>query len=132
MSTMTITIKDETFSGKILHELDIEFDQEQVTVLDIITERVTTEVNAYNNKLPAYYQGLIEPTDAEKTLNGFKLKKQQLIDPEKQVYVALDAFQHNGFFVLIDHKQAEQLDEIVLLKSNTSISFVKLTPLVGG
>ncbi len=132
MSTMTITIKDETFSGKILHELDIEFDQEQVTVLDIITERVTTEVNAYNNKLPAYYQGLIEPTDAEKTLNGFKLKKQQLIDPEKQVYVALDAFQHNGFFVLIDQKQAEQLDEIVLLKSNTSISFVKLTPLVGG
>ncbi len=129
---MTITIKDETFSGKILHELDIEFDQEQVTVLDIITERVTTEVNAYNNKLPAYYHGLIEPTDAEKTLNGFKLKKQQLIDPEKQVYIALDAFQHNGFFVLIDQKQAEQLDEIVVLKSNTSISFVKLTPLVGG
>jgi hypothetical protein len=54
--------------------------------------RVLNEVNEYNKKLPAYFNGLVEPTDAEKTLNGYKIKANKIIDGEKQVYVALNAF----------------------------------------
>jgi len=129
---MLITIKDETFAGNILRELNLEFASETVTVKDIITERVTTEVENYNNKLPEYYNGLIEPTDAEKTLNGYKLKPRKLIDAEQQVYTALNAFQKNGFFLLIDNIQSESLEQMVTLTNNTNISFIKLTPLVGG
>ncbi len=129
---MTITIKDETFAGKVLRELDLEFKTETVTVKEIITQRVLQEVANYNNKLPKYFNGLIEPSDAEKTLNGYQLKKAKLIDGEKQVYVALDAFDKNGYFVLIDNIQSESLAQTVVLKPDTSISFLKLTPLVGG
>ena len=129
---MIITIKDETFAGKILHELEIEFKTETVTVQDIITGRVIKEVENYNNKLPEYFNGLIEPSDVEKTLNGFKLKPKKVIDAEKQVYVALNAFQNNGFFVLIDNIQSESLDQQIALRKDTTISFIKLTPLVGG
>jgi len=129
---MTITIKDETFSGKVLQEIDLEFPTDIVTVQDIITGRVTREVENYNSKLPAYFNGLIEPSDAEKTLNGYKLKPKKIIDAEKQVYVALDAFQRNVFFVLIDNLQSESLEQMVELKKSTAISFIKLTPLVGG
>jgi len=129
---MTITIKDETFAGKILQELELEFRTEMVTIKDIITGRVIKEVEQYNNKLPDYFNGLVEPTDAEKTLNGFKMKSHKLIDAEKQVYVALNAFQSNGFFVLVDNIQSENLDQEVVLKGDTKISFIKLTPLVGG
>ena len=98
---ITITAKDETFSGKILNEVLLHFKSEKVLVKDIIKERVLKEVENYNNKLPQYFNGLVEPTDAEKTLNGYKLKPKKLIDGEKQVYVALDAFLKNGYFLLI-------------------------------
>lgn len=129
---MTITIKDETFAGKILQELNIEFETELVTVRDIIAGRVTKEVEQYNNKMPVYFNGLIEPSDAEKTLNGYKLKPKAMIDAEEQVYVALNAFQNNGFFVLVDNIQSESLDQEIPLRRDLKISFIKLTPLVGG
>lgn len=129
---MFLTIKDETFAGKILQEIALEFSSENVSVKEIITQRVLQEVENYNQKLPNHFNGLIEPTDAEKTLNGYKLKPKKLIDGEMQVYVALDAFQKNGFFVLVDNLQVENLDQIVQLKQSTAISFIKLTPLVGG
>ena len=122
---MTIAIKDENFSGSIIHEINLDFQQENVTVRDIITQRVIHEVENYNQKLPAYFNGLVEPSDAEKTTR-------KMIDAEKQVYVALDAFTKNGYFLLIDTIQSESLEQEVFLKSTTSISFIKLTPLVGG
>jgi hypothetical protein len=129
---MLLTIKDETFAGKILQEIALEFATDSVSVKEIITERVLQEVENYNQKLPQYFNGLIEPTDAEKTINGYKLKPKKVIDGEKQAYIALDAFQKNGFFVLIDNLQADNLEQIVQLKKDTNISFIKLTPLVGG
>ena len=131
-NAITLSIKDENLSGKILQEMKIGFDSEIVSVKDIIEERVKHEVENYNKKLPEYFNGLIEPTDAERTLNGYKLRSKKLIDAEKQVYVALDAFQKNGFFILVDDQQCTSLDQMLKLESNTRISFVKLTPLVGG
>jgi hypothetical protein len=131
-NAITLAIKDENFSGTVLQELLVGFSSETVSVKEIIEARVRGEVEAYNKKLPAYFNGLIEPTDAEKTINGYKLKSKKPIDGEKQVYVALDAFQKNGFFVLVDNQQCTSLEQAVPLTANTHISFVKLTPLVGG
>jgi len=129
---MFLIVKDETFAGKILREISLKFKSEMVSVREIITERVLQEVEIYNLKLPEYFNGLIEPSEAEKTLNGYKLKSKKRIDGEKQVYTALNAFQKNGFFVLVDSLQAENLDQTFELKPDTQISFIKLTPLVGG
>ena len=131
-NNMIVTLKDETFAGKVLNELQIEFSEETVTVKDIIASRVVKEVEAYNTKAQGFYNGLVEPTDAEKTINGYKLKPKRIIDAEKQVYIALDAFMSNGYFLLIENIQSESLDQAVHLKPDTKISFVKLTPLVGG
>lgn len=131
-NNIRISVKDETFAGKVLNEIFLEFQKEHVSIEDIITLRVINEVNEYNKKLPTYFNGLVEPTDAEKTINGYKLKTNKIIDAEKQVYIALSAFLKNGYFVLIDNMQAESLDQEILLTENTIVSFVKLTPLVGG
>jgi len=129
---MFITIKDETISGTILQELNLEFESQTITVKELISQRVLEEVAQYNKKLPKFFNGLIEPTDAEKTLNGYKLKKKATIDGEKQVYVALDAFQKNGYFLLINKVQSMDLEQKIELREDTKISFIKLTPLVGG
>ncbi len=129
---ITVAVKDENFSGKVLQEILVGFKSETVTIKEIIEARVRQEVENYNNKLPEYYNGLIQPSDAEKTINGFKLRSKKPIDTEKQVYVALDAFQKNGFFVLVDDQQCSSLDQVVHLHSDTKIGFLKMTPLVGG
>lgn len=129
---MTISVADASFTGKVLHTIDLEFATEWVSVKDIITARVSQEVEKYNQKQGEFFRGLVIPSEAEQTLNGYKIKDKKRIDAEKQVYVALHAFQNNGFFMLIDDVQSEDLEQRVQLKPDTSINFVKLTPLVGG
>ncbi len=129
---MILTIKDETFTGEVLNEMQIELKSKATTVKEIIECRVYQEVDNYNKKSHDKFNGLVEPGDAEKQINAYKLKKGKKIDAEKQVYVALDAFKKNGFFMLIDNTQAETLEQKILVSDKTIISFIKLTPLIGG
>ncbi|MBK7232043.1 MAG: hypothetical protein IPH93_07215 [Saprospiraceae bacterium] len=129
---MNILIIDELINGTITNQFEIEIENETISTQELIEKRVIQEVNNYNNKLPEYFNGLVEPTEAEKNLNGFKLKKRQLIDHEKQVYVALDAFQKNAFFILVDNIQIEEINQEIKLKDHSKVSFIKLTPLIGG
>lgn len=129
---MNILIKDEQLNGTITNQFEIEIQDSYISTKELIEKRVTFEVENYNKKLPNYFNGLVEPSDAERTLNGFKLKPKQIIDIEKQVYIALDAFQKNNFFILVDNQQLEELDQKVYLNKHSNVSFIKLTPLVGG
>lgn len=132
MATVTLTIKDESTAGKVLNELQVSFTSELTSVKEIIEARVKAEVEVYNKRMPEYFKGLVEPTDAERTLNGYKLKEKRKVDPKKQCLVALDAYQKNGYFLLIDNIQSESLEQMVVVNEKTEITFVKLTPLVGG
>ena len=128
----TVTIHDESTSGKILHKIMLKLEDEITTVRKSIEARVHHEVEQYNKNLPDLFRGLVQPTEAEQTLNGFRMLKRKKIDPEKQIYAAWQSFNQNGFFVLVDDKQYESLDDEVLLENDTTVSFIKLTPLVGG
>lgn len=129
---LTVTINDSTGTGKITNSINLFFKHELITVKELIEARVIKEVKDFNERQPEYFQGLVQPTRAEQTLNGYRLRERKKIDAEKQVYIALDAFQKNGYFVLIDDKQADALEQEVLLTASSTINFVKLTPLVGG
>ena len=130
--SQTITINDQSTSGKILNKIILNLEDEITTIRKIIEARVYHEVEEYNKKLPNLFRGLVQPAEAEQTLNGYRMLKRKKIDPEKQVYAALQSFNQNGFFVLVDNKQYENLDDEVLLEKDTTVSFIKLTPLVGG
>ncbi len=127
-----ILIKDETAAGDILNEIRIQIEKESITVRDIITSRVKAEVTSYNTRMPEYFKGLIQPSASEQTLNGYQMKKRKEVDVEKQVYTALEAFNQNAYFLLVDDQQCEDLDQELLINEHTIISFIKLTPLVGG
>ena len=128
----TLTVHDERTSGERTHSMTLSFPTEKLTVRELIRERIYQEVQDYNLKQTEYFNGLVEPSDAEKTLNGFKLRKKRKIDWEEQFARALDGFQRNGFFILVGDRQAEQLDEELVVSGETEVSFVKLVPLVGG
>lgn len=133
MATATLTIRDETASGKSVgDETVLEFLTERITVRELIRSRVYQEVQDYNLKRPEIFRGLVQPTDTEQALNGFRLRKAREIDWKKQFEKACDAFERNGFFVLIDDKQAESLDQEIIIGPPQTVTFVKLVPLVGG
>lgn len=128
-----LTIRDETAGGNLLHSFSLVFESEHTTIRELICARVRHEVEAYNSS-PAEptFRGLVQPTGAERVLNGFKLAKQQTIDVDQQIDRALEAFDRNGFLVLVGDHQAESLDEALWIRPGAEVSFVKLVPLVGG
>jgi hypothetical protein len=128
----TLTILDQTTTGQTTGETVLEFLTESITLRELIRSRVYQEVQDYNRKQPEYFRGLVEPTDGERTLNGTRLRKGREVDWKQQFERACDAFDCNGFFVLVDDRQAESLDERITLRAGTRVNFVKLTPLVGG
>ena len=130
--TATLTIHDETTSGQKTNTFTLDCLTEKMTVRQLIRARIYQEVQDYNQKEPDYFRGLVELTDAERVLNGCKLKARRKIDWQAQYERALTAFERNGFFVLVGDKQAESLDQEFEVKVDTEVSFVKLVPLVGG
>jgi len=134
---VTLIARDETTSGDAYHEIPLEFPSERITVRDLIRERVYQEVQDFNrNQNEKVFRGLVQPTEAERVLNGnrteYHLKKHREIQWKPQFENAVEAFQRSGFFLLIDDKQAESLDQEFTIGHETQVSFVKLTLLVGG
>lgn len=128
----TLTIHDETSSGEKTHSFTLECLTERMTVRELIRARIYQEVQDYNTREPEYFRGLVEPTQAERTLNGYRLRERRKLDWQEQFQRAVEAFERNGFFVLVGQRQAERLDEEFEVKVDTEVSFVKLVPLVGG
>ncbi len=130
--SIIITVVDEILPGKAFSQFPLTLSSNRMTVREIIASRVTQEVENYNKTQTGTFVGLVQPSESERMLNGFHVKPRKLIDHEAQVQVALAAFEKNGYLVLINDRQAESLDDDVLVNQNTKITFVKLVQLVGG
>ena len=57
---------------------------------------------------------------------------EQQVDPDSAVGVALESFEDGVYFVLIDGRQYESLDEQVNVAADSRVSFLRLVPLAGG
>ena len=128
----TITIQDKTTLSGPGYFWELPVATEQLTVRELIKIRVFEEVEDYNSRQSDLYRGLVQPTEAEQTLNGYKMLKRREIDWEEQYESATQAFQQNGFLILVDDQQVTELDDIIEILPETSITFLKLVPLVGG
>jgi hypothetical protein len=132
MATMLI-VRDETTTGELVQELSLEFVSPTVTIRELITSRVRQEVEAYNRKKPELFRGLVQPTNAEKTLNGYRLEdNKRHISWETQRERALEAFESDQILVLANGRQVESLDDTLELTPDTDVRFLRLVPLVGG
>ncbi len=139
-----ITIFDEKLGREKTVAMTLECLTEKMTVREIILARIFQEVSDYNRNLEARGEKgalnlLVTPTNVERELNSSitngarKKPKQHLkVNWEEQYQLACDAFERNGFFVIIGDTQAEGIDDSFAVEIDTEISFVKLTPLIGG
>ncbi|MEV4812622.1 hypothetical protein [Micromonospora avicenniae] len=123
---------DETTSGAKADAWHLEIFEERLALRELIRRRVFQEVAEYNARRPEVFRGLVQPSDAERTLNGYRLREPRRVDAEEQYERAIEAFGRNGFVVLVDDRQVDHLDAEVQLHAGAEVCFLKLVPLVGG
>ena len=132
---MTLEVRDETTAGETLAALAIQLEHEQVTVRELISARVHQEVRVHNAKLASAqdrFVGLVQPEETERELNGYRLRRPRLVDADRQTDAAVRAFERGHVLLLVDDRQVDELDRELTLTAGSSVSFLKLVPLVGG
>lgn len=131
---VALNVTDEAMFGtrEPSRTMTLNFSGNHISVRELIEARVREEVENYNRKQPEVFNMLVQPTLAERVLNGFRFKEKKKIDWRAQYEKAVQAFDRNGFIVLVDEIQTESLDQIIEIEPKTSVTFLKLVPLVGG
>jgi hypothetical protein len=87
MPPVTLTVRDETTSGELLADLELQLDAETVTVAELIRTRVHQEVRNHNAKAASAqsrFFGLVQPDDTERELNGYRMRNARRVDAERQ------------------------------------------------
>jgi hypothetical protein len=133
-SSSGITIVDEsTAGGTRSWSLDVaDVLEEAMPLREAIRRRIYQEVAEYNDQRADIFHGLVQPTDAERTLNGYRLRTPRRLDWEEQYAKAIEAFGRRAYIVLVDDRQVSDLDATVELSAETTVTFLRLVPLVGG
>lgn len=129
--SVAVTVRDEAAGGSPV-SWTLALPEERLTAREIIRSRVYQEVQDFHASRQERFRGLIQPTDEERTLNGLRVAARPQIDWRKQFDRAVEVFQTGGFILLVDDRQIESLESEVVLNSKSTITFLKLMPLVGG
>jgi hypothetical protein len=129
---MVIQVCDEAAPGGARTTAAVQIPAALTNVREILQARVRQEVERYNEKLPDTFQGLVQPEESERILNGYRLETPRALDWEVQFRKACSSFERNGFLVLVDDRQITTLDEPVEVRSDSQVIFLKLVPLMGG
>ena len=88
-----VTICDGMVPGTKTKRFTIENLTERMTVREIIRARIHQEVQDYNQTLPELHFGLVQPTEAGRTLNGCQIRKPKPINGEPRFRTAADRIQ---------------------------------------
>jgi hypothetical protein len=124
----TLTIVEMALTGERSERL-FESVDERVPLCEIIRWRVREQVAERRLKLA---RELPQPSPSERALNGDHVPRALAIDWEKEYARALDAFAAHQFIVLVDDRQVDDLDTLVAPRDRAEVTFLRLTPLVGG
>jgi len=102
---------------------------ERITLRELLKRRIDEEV-AQINAGDDEVRPLVAPAAQETQLNGDRSRRR--IDAGKQLDAAITAFERTRFVVIVDGRQALDLDEQIAVTPQTEVRFVRLVPLVGG
>lgn len=128
----TVTVRDETATGRAIDQWPLAGLPERISARELVRLRVREEVARFNADQTDLFRGLVRPTDAESTWNGYRVGQGRRLDWERQADAACAAFARNGFVLLVGDRQVEDLDEEIDLLAEPEVAFVRLVALVGG
>ncbi|GIH09324.1 hypothetical protein Rhe02_73910 [Rhizocola hellebori] len=128
----SVVLRDETPTGREIASWELPGLPERISARELVRLRVREEVARFNAADTEVFRGLVQPTDTEVTVNGYRLRTRRRLDWEQQADAACRAFDRNGFVMLVGDRQIDDLDDMIELHDNPCVSFIKLVALVGG
>lgn len=121
LAMAAVTIVDETAIGERSAPWRMEVGDGTLTLRELIRRRILQGL------------GRADPADPDGLLHdGLGAGAARRVDAQDRVVRAWEAFSRNGFVVLVDDRQVEDLDAKIDLHDGTRVTFLKLVPLVGG
>lgn len=102
---------------------------ERIPLREIIRWRVREEVAQRRLKLA---REAPQPTPAERALNGPRTPRALSVDLEKEYARALAACAAHQVIILVNDRQVDDLDLRITPSEGCEVTFLRLTPLVGG
>jgi hypothetical protein len=127
-----VIVRDETMSGKAIGSWVLPDLPDEISARELLRLRVREEVARFNAMTNEVFRGLVRPTDSQEVPAGFVVRKGRRLDWEAQADAACAAFERNGFVMLVDDRQVDNLDEVIDLRRESTVAFIRLVPLVGG
>jgi hypothetical protein len=104
---------------------------DRIKVRELIRLYVADQVERFNST-PAEFTTNLQ-SEEERILNSRRpTKHTQHRSCDVEYENAVSAFSSNGFFLLVNGHQVSDLEEDISVKSDMEISFLRLTPLIGG
>lgn len=128
----TLFVYDGNLAGHRRNEQRLEFVSGSITVRELIKARIHAEVARYNEKRAEYFTGLIQPTAAVMSLNGYRMQERRPVDPDAQCQAAIRAFEAKEIFVLLRKTLLGTLDDVVELKDDPQVTFIRMAQVVAG
>lgn len=127
-----VQLRDESASGAACSVSELRIPVPRITLRELIRQRIEAEVERYNKARSEVFEGLVQPPESERILNGYRRKHTTPLDAAQQFARACAAFEQNGFFVLCGERQIASLDEEIVLADREELRFIRLLPLIGG
>jgi hypothetical protein len=124
---LTISIKDESLQGTQL-SWQLAMLEEQTTLREIIRRRLYQDVREYQAQKRSQSLCLLSPTSLCQT----SAEPLPQLDWQKYYKQAINAFKKRSYIVIIDDQQITQLDTPITLNEQSTVTFLKLIPLIGG
>jgi signal transduction histidine kinase len=140
MASPTLTISGKVIgkSQNLFTTWQMNLPNQQLTLGELLTQVVQAEIKAFHDRQSQQrltkVLGLVEiaagVAQGKITSGGSELD--QTVDEQQAIDNALQSFQDGFYLVFIDDQQQENLADLVDLKTNSELLFLRLTPLVGG
>lgn len=128
----TVLVQDCTLQGSLLNSLTLTVPVETLTARELIRRYVLQVVEQHQAAPNAPRYRFFTPDADEARLNGYDEQPRRAVDVERQCQLAISAFERNGFLLLVDDRQVDELDEPFRLAAISKVQFLRLLPLVGG
>jgi hypothetical protein len=128
---VALRIVDQTLGVHPPTVRELRLARERITLRELLRRRIDEEVaelNAGGDDI----KPLVTPTEQERQLNGNKKLSRKAVDPAPQFAAAVEAFERRRIVIIVDGRQALDLDESIVVTPDIEVRFLKLVPLVGG
>ncbi|MEU8610768.1 hypothetical protein AB0C29_22540 [Actinoplanes sp. NPDC048791] len=117
-----VMVRDETMAGRAIDEWILPDLPDEITARELLRLRVREEVARFHATAGEAFCGL----------TAFTVRRGQRLDWTAQADAACQAFARNGFVMIVGRHQVDDLDQLIDLRGDPTVAFIRLVPLVGG